>query len=173
MRKFLFGVSIFLMLPFIGCEDNKADDTEGALQIIEVTTDNVSDGPYYFNLVTGKKDASTWHIVYQNLDVPFGNSVYQMPSIALSTSSMLNIDSNNEFESITTYPDASTFAPEAGRMQYGGPNTALSYDMAIHKVGVSDDSYIIYDTVTQKVFKVHFDEYSGGIVIFRYAELID
>ena len=43
--------------------------------------------------------------------------------------------------------------------------------MQIHQISVSDSNYIIYDTVSRKVFKVHFDEYSGGIVIFRFAEL--
>jgi len=36
---------------------------------------------------------------------------------------------------------------------------------------VSDDNYVIYSTITNKVYKLHFDEYSSGVVMFRYAEL--
>ena len=43
--------------------------------------------------------------------------------------------------------------------------------MTSHQVGVSNDTYIIYDTVTHKVYKVRFDDYSGGVVVFKYAKL--
>ncbi|CUV09869.1 hypothetical protein MGWOODY_Mmi440 [hydrothermal vent metagenome] len=56
-------------------------------------------------------------------------------------------------------------------MQYGGSNGVLTYDMVTHKVSTSNDNYIIYDTISHKVFKVYFDEYSGGVVLFRYGEL--
>ena len=56
-------------------------------------------------------------------------------------------------------------------MQYGGKNAALSYDMTIHKVGVSSAIYLIYETITNKVFKLVFDNYDGGVLIFRFSEL--
>ena len=43
--------------------------------------------------------------------------------------------------------------------------------MQVHKISVSNYNYIINETVSNKVFKIHFDEYSSGVVIFRYAEL--
>ena len=43
----LFLMTIFL---FVGCEDEKADNDN--MSVNEVTTDNVNDGPYYFNFVT-------------------------------------------------------------------------------------------------------------------------
>jgi len=30
---------------------------------------------------------------------------------------------------------------------------------------------VIYDTITNKIFKIVFDDYDGGVVVFRYAEL--
>ena len=36
----------------------------------EITTENVADGAFYFNLASGEKDNSSWHLVYQNIDEP-------------------------------------------------------------------------------------------------------
>lgn len=84
---------------------------------------------------------------------------------------MLAIDNSNNFEDIAVSPSTSSFAPDGGRMGYGGSNAALDYNMTTHKVTTSNDNYIVYDTATNKVYKLHFDEYSSGVVIFRYAEL--
>ena len=43
--------------------------------------------------------------------------------------------------------------------------------MTTHNVTTSTDNYIIYDTVTHKVFKIYFNEYNSGVVSFKYAEL--
>ena len=53
------------------------------------------------------------------------------------------------------------------------PNTIDEY---IVVVNLPEDwetvhNYIINETVSNKVFKIHFDDYSSGVVIFRYAEL--
>tara|TARA_B100001013_G_scaffold25268_1_gene13990 strand:- start:78 stop:593 length:516 start_codon:yes stop_codon:yes gene_type:complete len=159
----LFFIAIFL---FVGCEDEKADNDN--MSVKEVTTDNVNDGPYYFNFVSGKKDSIAWHLSYQNLPAGGGN---YMPSFALNGTLMLAIDNSKEFDAIQTSPASSLFAPEGGRMQYGGSNGVLTYDMITHKVSTSNDNYIIYDTISHKVYKIHFDEYSGGVVLFRYGEL--
>ncbi len=163
----LIKVSILLMALFIiGCEDKDAENDN--MIIYEVTTDNVSSGPYYFNFASGKKDNSTWHLSYDNLDAGQG---FSMPSFSLNNSVMLSVDNTSKFEDIEASPSQSTFSPDAGRMGYGGNNAALNYNMTTHKVSTSNDNYIVYDTATHKVFKVHFDEYSSGVVLFRYAEL--
>ena len=163
----LIKVSTLLMALFIiGCEDNDAENNN--MIIYEVTTEDVSSGPYYFNFASGKKDNSTWHLSYTNVDAGQG---FSMPSISLHSSVMLTVDNTSKFEDIEKSPSPSAFAPEAGRLGYGGANAALNYNMATHKVSTSNDNYIIYDTASHKVFKVHFDEYSSGVVLFRYAEL--
>ena len=30
---------------------------------------------------------------------------------------------------------------------------------------------LIYDIISNKIFKIVFDDYDGGVVVFRYAEL--
>ena len=55
----LIKVSTLLMALFIiGCEDNDAENNN--MIIYEVTTEDVSSGPYYFNFASGKKDNSAW-----------------------------------------------------------------------------------------------------------------
>ena len=131
----LIKVSTLLMALFIiGCEDNDAENNN--MIIYEVTTEDVSSGPYYFNFASGKKDNSAWHLSYANVDAGQG---FSMPSISLHSSVMLTVDNASKFEDIEKSPSSSAFAPEGGRMGYGGANAALNYNMATHKVSTSND----------------------------------
>ena len=168
MKKLINLLSIIIVFVMMSCEDNNGDSSNNEMPIKEVTTRNVNDAAYYFNLAEGSQNANLWHLAYQNMDVGGG---FAMPSFSLSNSAMLAVESSMDFESIQNSPAPNSFAPEGGRMQYGGSNSALTYNMTTHQVSVSSDTYIIYDTVSHKVFKVHFDDYSSGVVIFRYAEL--
>ena len=169
MKKLIYLFPIMVAFMMVSCEDNNDDSSNNEMSIKEVTTTNVNQGTYYFNLAEGSQNANSWHLAYQNMDAAGG---FAMPSFSLSNSAMLAIESSMDFESIQASPAPNSFAPEGGRMQYGGSNSALTYNMTSHQVGVSSDTYIIYDTVSHKVFKVHFDDYSSGVVVFRYAELI-
>jgi len=84
---------------------------------------------------------------------------------------MLNVDKSLSFEDISEIPETSLFAPSNGKLGYMGEHEVLTYDTQVHKINVSDSNYIIYDTISHKVFKIHFDEYSSGVVMFRFAEL--
>ena len=167
MKRLLIGVSILMMMPFIGCED-KDSDKVNSIVINEVTTDNVNDGPYYYHFENGKVDSSSWHLSYRNLDA--GGGMY-MPSFSLNSNVMVGIFNSITFDQIETSPDAEIFSQSSGRLSYGGANAVLNYDMVAHKISVSDDNYVIYSTITNKVYKLHFDDYSSGVVMFRYAEL--
>lgn len=169
MHRLIKIGTMIIFLFIIGCEDNADDST--AIIIKEITTDNVGDGPYYFNFVTGEKDNSTWHMLYQNKEVAFGGSTYKMPSFSLDNGVMMAVDNTMKFEDIEEAPSPSSFAPESGRLQYEGKNAALLYNMQSHTVSTSTENYFVYDTVTHKVFKIYFVEYSSGVVLFRYAEL--
>ena len=168
MKQLLFGVSISMMLPFTACDDNKADETENSMNTIEVTTDNVNDGPYYFNFLEGARNSTSWHLSYNNLDAGGGN---YMPSFSLSNAVMLSINNSLKFEDITEIPSTDLFGLSDGKLSYGGDSAVLVYNMQLHTISVSDNNYIIYDTISKKIFKLHFDEYSAGVVIFRFAEL--
>ena len=166
MKKMINIISILGALLLFACEDNKEDDNSVSFE--EVTTTNVNDGPFYYNFVEKKQNETSYHLVYKNVDAGGG---FSMPSFSISNTVMLSIISGSDFESVQVPPAPSQFQPENGRIQYGGPNAALVYNMDVHKVSVSSDIYIMYDTILHKVFKIVFDDYSGGVVIFRFSEL--
>ena len=167
MKKLINLLPLMVAFLIVSCED-KNDDNENELAIKEITTSNVSEGAYYFNLGDGVQNSDSWHLAYDNLDAGGG---FSMPSFSLSNSSMLAVESTMDFEAIEVSPAQNAFSPENGRMQYGVANAAVTYNMTSHQDGVSSDTYIIYDTVTHKVYKVRFDDYSCGVVVFRFAKL--
>ena len=166
MKKMINIISILGALLLFACEDNKEDDNSVSFE--EVTTTNVNDGPFYYNFVEKKQNENSYHLVYKNVDAGGG---FSMPSFSISNTVMLSIISGSDFESVQVPPAPSQFQPENGRIQYGGSNAALVYNMDVHKVSVSSDIYIMYDTILHRVFKIVFDDYSGGVVIFRFSEL--
>lgn len=169
MNGFKNILKLSLIFLAIGCED-KIDNASA--NFVEVITSNVNEGDYLFNFSSGEQIAndnnSSWHMKYHSLDTGTG---YKMPNLSLNDNVLLYIDTSSDFESITMAPGSSSFQPEGGRMQYGGKNAALSYDMTIHKVGVSSAIYLLYETVSNRFFKVVFDDYDGGVIVFRYSEL--
>lgn len=166
MKKMINTLLIFGVFLLASCEDKM--DNSNSITFDEVTTSNVNDGPFYYNFVEKKQNETSYHLVYKNVDAGGG---FSMPSFSLSNSVMLSIISGSNFESVQVSPAPSQFQPENGRIQYGGSNAVLVYNMDVHKVSVSSDIYIMYDTISHKVFKIVFDDYSGGVVIFRFAEL--
>ena len=170
MRKIYSLKLLILSLIIFSCEDKAAN--QNSLNFIEIITTTVNQGDYLFNFDKGEKVqqeiSTSWHLKYHNIDTGTG---YNMPNMLLNNNVLLNINSTSDFESITIAPDRGSFTAEGGRIQYGGSHSVLSYDMSIHKVGVSSDVYVIYDTITNKIFKIIFDDYDGGVVVFRYAEL--
>ena len=66
MNRLIKIFALLMALFIIGCEDKEAENENMILN--EVTTDDVNSGPYYFNFVSRKKDNSTWHLKYANVD---------------------------------------------------------------------------------------------------------
>ena len=137
---------------------NQLAKTENLLDFDAIK--NIYNNVFYYVPKTGKKSHKTLRT--DGLEYSWKETPVEC---------VLSQDNTSKFEDIEKSPSPSAFAPEAGRMGYGGANAALNYNMATHKVSTSNDNYIIYDTASHKVFKVHFDEYSSGGVLFRYAEL--
>lgn len=57
--------------------------------------------------------------------------------------------------------------------RYEGNYEILSYNMEIHKVGVTypDYVYVIRYSDMNKIFKVQFIEYLSGVTVFQYSEV--
>lgn len=161
-----------LLLLITACEDQKDDSestaSETELTVIEVITSDVDDGAYYYNFTSAAEDTGTWHLSVQNIAV--GN--YFMPSVGLdSTKVMVAVDTVNAFSDITAGPSSSSFSTSTGIVGYGGSQEVLNYSFTTHTVSTSVSTYFAYILATHKVYKIFFEEYSSGVVKFKYAEL--
>lgn len=159
-----------ILLVMIACEDKDKNDTtaDTGLTVIEVITSDVDDGAFYYNFTSAAEDTSTWHLSAQN--VAIGN--YYMPSIILdSTNVMVAVDTVNAFSDITSGPSASSYSTGTGIVSYGGSQEILNYSFTTHTVSTSTSTYFAYVLATHKVYKIYFEEYSEGVVKFKYAEL--
>ena len=94
-----------------------------------------------------------------------------MPSIDLSDKILLFVEVDKSFNEIESAPTSTSFVAGNGKLSYGGEHEVLSYDMTIHKIGVSDATFIIYDTTSERAFKLKFVSYDSWIVTYKYAEL--
>ena len=168
MKNIIIFFSLFISSFFImSCSDN---DTEKAIDrnIIEVITGDPNDNPFYYNFLSQKEDSTTWQLSYTAQSAGQG---YFMPSIDLDKKILLYVENDMSFDEIKSVPASVSFKPGADKLSYGGEFEVLSYDMTIHKIGVSDKSFIIFDTTSERVFKLRFEDYSNWVVTFQYIEL--
>ena len=166
-RIMILGLSL-LMALFIACEDKKDDAVVEESTVITVTTGNVNDGSFYYNLTIAAEDTNTWHVSLQNIDAGGG---YYMPSIVLNNSVMVTIDTSVNFDELEEIPSNDQWSTDISIVAYGGDNEVLNYDQTNHTISVSNDNILIYIPTTHQVFKLHFDEYSDGIVLFQFDEM--
>jgi|TARA_Y100000031_G_C8232351_1_gene391555 hypothetical protein len=167
MKHITILIATPLLFLLVACEDKK-DDTDTTLTVVEVITNDMDDGAYYYNFTSAAEDSSTWHLSAQNIVV--GN--YYMPSIILdSTKLMVAVDTVNAFTDITTGPSSSSYSTSTGMVSYGGLNEILNYNFISHTVSTSTSTYFVYIIATHKVYKIFFEEYSDGVIKFNYADL--
>ena len=159
MKNLTQLVLMMMLLLCVACEDTKDDDSV-TLTVIEVITGDLDDGSYYYNFTSESEDTASWHLSLQNIAV--GN--YYMPSIVLdSTKVMVAVDTVNAF--------SSAYSSSTSLVGYGGTQEILNYSFTTHTVSTSTSTYFAYILATHKVYKLYFEEYSAGIVKFKYAEL--
>ena len=175
-------IALISLILCISCEDNK-NETEDVLPSCEVTissadqglvsiltcdvTDTLTDQSLYLNFVNGDEDTLDWHLSYRNIPVGGG---YYMPSISMN--SYIAVDSVTQFSDITSSPSPDAFVVSTMDIEYGGTHAALTYNMGTHTVSTSGLTYFAYLPMdNHRVFKIHFIEYSSGVLSFEYKEL--
>ena len=177
MRYIIHLIISLLTLVFIACEDNNLEESNldctilvstDAQGVVSVITCDAAEDSLYFNLDSLANDTSKWHLSYKNISVQgFG-----MPSVSMHSSVYIAIDSTNQFEDITSSPDPSAFTVSASDLEYLGEFEVLSYDEVTHVVSTSDLTYFAYlPQFEHKVFKIHFEEYSSGVLTFKLKQL--
>ena len=98
-------------------------------------------------------------------------STYSMPSIILGSNVSISIYNNLSFDDIISIPDDLEWSSDTSITSYEKEYEVLHYNMNIHKISVSTNNHLLRENITHKIFKLHFEEYHSGVVLFSYAEL--
>ena len=79
------------------------------------------------------------------------------------------------FEDLEDTPDSfmSDYFQDASAVQYSGSNEVLQYDMQSHTVSVKDPErvFVVYELGNHKTYKIQFNEYVSGVIVFQYGSL--
>jgi len=161
---------VFSVILFIGCENQNNEDNIEEIVVIDVVTSNVNEQSYFYNFHENATDSINWQLMFHNVEV--SGTEYSMPSFSLDSNKvMFAIDSLSVFDDIIDTPSFSSYVNSISDVSYLGKYAILSYNMSVHKVLTSNYTYFIYDLNSHQIFKLYFNDYSSGIVSFKYADL--
>ena len=174
---------ISLLLFIIGCEKNIINENNNCSEC-EVITSNCYETTFYYNLVTNTEDATNWHISLQKIEVPFGDNTQSMPSIILGSDVHVAIYNSISFDDIIATPADATWSSDTSLTSYGNEYEVLHYKYLCsklvtgehthskeHKIMVMPNNHLIKELSTNNVYKLRFEDYNNGIVLFNYSQL--
>ncbi len=114
--KHMMIIPIMFMLFIIGCEDDTptVDDPDLISEPIQVTTGNMTENSYYYDLVDGTETeaASSWHLAFQMIDVEMAGTSYSMPSLILGNVAAA-VYTDISYSDLTEAPDQETLQSDA------------------------------------------------------------
>lgn len=172
-------IPIIFILCIIGCENDTSmeDDSDLISDPIQVTTGNMTENSYYYDLINGTETeaASSWHLAFQMVDVEMAGTIYSMPSLILGNVAAA-VYADISYNDLTEPPDQETLQSDAidnSTVEYTGEHEVIHYDMSTHTVTINEPErvFVIYAFATHSVYKVQFLEYQSGIVVFQFNEL--
>ena len=177
---------ISLLLFIIGCKKNIINENNNWSERIEVITSNCYETPFYYNLVTNMEDVTNWHVSLQKIEVPFGDFTELMPSIILGHDVHVAIYNSISFDDIIATPADATWSSDTSLTSYGNEYEVLHYKYLCskldtgehthskeHKIMIMPNNYLIKELATNNVYKLRFEDYQSGVVLFNYSELND
>ena len=175
---------IYLLLFIICCEENNTNNI--SLDNIEVITSNCYETTFYYNLVTNTEDATNWHISLQKIEVPFGDNTQSMPSIILGSDVHAAIYNSISFYDIIATPADATWSSDTSLTSYGNEYEVLHYKYLCskldtgehthskeHQIMIMPNNFLMKDLSTNNVYKLRFEDYKSGVVMFNYSQLND
>ena len=175
---------IYLLLFIMGCEENITNEQNACSECIEVYTSNWGQTSFYYNLVTNTEDATNWHISLQKIEVPFGDNTQSMPSIILGSDVHVAIYNSISFDDIIATSADATWSSDTSLTSYGNEYEVLHYKYFCsklvtgehthskeHKIMVMPNNHLIKESSTNNVYKLRFEDYNNGIVLFNYSQL--
>ena len=167
----------------MGCEENITNEQNACSECIEVYTSNWGQTSFYYNLVTNTEDATNWHISLQKIEVPFGDNTQSMPSIILGSDVHVAIYNSISFDDIIATPDNVEWSSDTSLTSYGNEYEVLHYKFTCsnsehthpieHKIMVMPNNYLIKELNTNNIYKLRFEDYNSGVVLFNFSQLND
>ena len=177
MNRPLLSAIMISSLLLVGCEDKETNNNQTGEEVITHDIDAIGASGFYFNLSSGAEvdSSSTWHVSFQMIPVEFGDATYMMPSLILGETTYTAEYTDILFEDLEDTPDSfmSDYFQDASVVQYSGPNEVLQYDMQSHTVSVKDPErvFVVYELGNHKTYKIQFNEYISGVIVFQYGSL--
>ena len=175
MNKYfsLIILGILSIILFFGCEDDDSSENgNDEINVINVTTSNVNQSYFYYDLVNELEidSLSNWHLALET------TGSYNMSSILFGSvfvAEYSNILFDDMKESPLTFTE--DYVQDNRVFEYEGSNEILSYDISVHKVSVTnpDRVYVIYEPISQAIFKLQFLEYISGILVFSFNQFLN
>ena len=163
----------------MGCEENNTNNI--SLDNIEVVTSDCYETPFYYNLITNTEDATTWHISLQKIEVPLGGNTFSMPSIILGSNVLISIYNSILFDDIIATPADVEWSSDTSLTSYGNEYEVLHYKFTCsnsehthpieHKIMVMPNNYLIKELSTNNTYKLRFEDYNSGVVLFNFSQL--
>ena len=163
----------------MGCEENNTNNI--SLDNIEVITSNYNETPFYYNLITNTEDATTWHISLQKIEVPLEGNRNPMPSIILGSNVLISIYNSILFDDIIATPADVEWSSDTSLTSYVNEYEVLHYKFTCsnsehthpieHKIMVMPNNYLIKELSTNNTYKLRFEDYNSGVVLFNFSQL--
>ena len=165
-------IQVLILIGFFGCSEKEkvvsANEDTGP---ISITTTNVNVADFYFDLNNNSEAGETesWHVAVKT------EGDYNMPSIFFHEEMKIAVYEDLVFDELSTIPETfnSDIQMDHATFRYEGSNEILSYNIEVHKVGVTNPNcvYVMKDEQSDKSYKIQFIEYISGVTVFQYDEL--
>ena len=152
---------------FLSCNGNQID-LDQDIDIIEVVTSDPNDNTFFYNFLTNEERDDIWQLSY-SAQIAEQNLI--LPSVELSDKILLYVEEIIAFDDIVSAPSSTLFFQGKKQLSYKGDYEVLVYDNGTKSIKVSKNSFIIYDTSSERAFKLKFLSYDDWILRFKYSEL--
>lgn len=152
---------------FISCNGNQID-LDQDIDIIEVVTSDPNDNTFFYNFLTNEERDDIWQLSYSSQTT---EQSLILPSVDLSDKILLYVEETLAFDDIVSAPSSTLFFQGKKQLSYKGDHEVLVYDNGTKSIKVSKNSFIIYDTSSERAFKLKFHSYDDWILRFKYSEL--
>ena len=166
----------------MGCEEKITNNI--SLDNIEVITSNCYVTLFYYNLINNTEDSTTWHISLQKIADTTAIGIFDMPSIILGSNVLISIYNSISFDDIIATSADATWSSDTSLTSYGNEYEVLHYKYFCsklvtgehthskeHKIMVMPNNYLIKELSTNNIYKIRFEDYNSGVVLFNFSQL--